>query len=577
MKDLLASQSADALLVETLIIILASVCAVALLARARLPAVLGYLVAGWAVGPHGLALMSASVQTRFLAELGVIFLMFMVGLEFSVPAINRARGDVLGGGTLQVGLTCLAIAGALVLLGASWPAAIVLGGAVAMSSTALALKQLADQGEVSSEHGRRALGVLLFQDLAALPFLVMVGAWQRSGQVSVIEILRELAIAAAVLVTAALCSRPVFRAVLFWVARVKSADLFLLSVLLLALGTAYGAHVAGLAPSIGAFLAGMVIGEGDFRHQVEDDVRPFRDLLLGLFFVTVGMEVNPSIIALAPWAVLVWIMVLVPGKALLAVLAGLCRRWPLPEAVRISVILAHGGEFGLLLLTQASAAGIIGADTAQPALLALVVTMGLAPVLIQHNGVIAKFILWWWLRSPPTADESTDSSSDTQSELVLICGYGRVGRLVATVLEQAQVAFIVLEWDVVCFRQARDNGHRVVFGDASRKHILQAAGLERARLLVITFDRQPAVGKILHHAHEIRPDLRSIVSAADDRTVSSLALTDSAAVFPENLAAGLALADQALLLSGFAQEEAARVITDVRLRLNPELRGHVGI
>ena len=170
MKELLASQSADALLVGTLIIIFASVCAVALLARARLPAVLGYLVAGWAVGPHGLALMSASVQTRFLAELGVIFLMFMVGLEFSVPAINRARGDVLGGGSLQVGLTCLAIAGALVLLGASWPAAIVLGGAVAMSSTALALKQLADQGEVSSEHGRRALGVLLFQDLAACRF-----------------------------------------------------------------------------------------------------------------------------------------------------------------------------------------------------------------------------------------------------------------------------------------------------------------------------------------------------------------------------------------------------------------------
>jgi CPA2 family monovalent cation:H+ antiporter-2 len=578
MPQLLATHSADALLIESLVVIAAAVCAVSVLTRFGLPGVIGYLLAGWAIGPHGLRLMAESHETRFLAELGVIFLMFMVGLDFSIPALMRARRNVLGGGTLQVVLTAAVVAGCLVLLGAKWPAAIVLGGAVAMSSTAIALKQLADQGEVGSEHGRLALGILLFQDLATLPFLVLVGAHQAGGEPHALDVLRQMGIAAVVLVSAAVISRPLFRGVLSWVARAKSADLFLLSVLLLALGTAYGARLAGLAAPIGAFLAGMVIGESDFRHQVEDDIRSFRDVLLGLFFVTVGMELNPSVVTVSPLTVVAWIIIFVPGKAMIAAISGALLGWPAQMAVRVAVVLAHGGEFGLLLLTQAIAAGTIAPQVGHPALLALALTMGIAPVLIQRNDRIARIVAATLWRLTATAEQAaiTDESRH-QGSRVLICGYGRVGRLVATVLEAANVPYVAIESDLTRFRRAREKGHRIVFGDASRRSVLEAAGLPQASLLIVTFDRRPAVERLLHHARQRHPGLRSIVSTTDDRDFSALTMGGIAAVFPENLAAGLALADQALILSGFTQEDAARVITEVRARLNPELSGRVGV
>ncbi|TYL96396.1 potassium:proton antiporter, partial [Bradyrhizobium rifense] len=295
---------ADDLLIKTLVVILASVCAISLVARLRFPAAGGYLLAGLVIGPHGLQLITASDEARFLAELGIIFLMFMVGLEFSLSAMITARRDVFGAGSLQVGFTVFIVTGIAALSGVSLSGAVLLGGAVAMSSTAITLKQLVDQGEVSSQQGRLVLGILLFQDLAVLPFLVVLGGWQPGGGSEPLGALRQLATATIALVAAAFICKPVFRTWLTWVARTNSADLFLLTVLLLALGTAFVGHVAGLSGPIGAFLAGMVVGESDFRHQVEDDIRPFRDILLGLFFVTVGMEVDPSTVVVAPMSVL---------------------------------------------------------------------------------------------------------------------------------------------------------------------------------------------------------------------------------------------------------------------------------
>src|SRR6195256_1787309 len=361
----------DALLIKTLVVILASVCAISLVARARLPAAGGYLLAGLVIGPHGLQLIATSDETRFLAELGIIFLMFMVGLEFSLSAMIAARRDVFGAGSLQVGFTVLMVAGLAMLGGIGLPTAVLLGGAVAMSSTAITLKQLVDQGDISSHQGRLVLGILLFQDLAALPFLVVLGGWELGAGPEPLGALRQIGIAAIALGVAAFVCQPVFRTWLSWVARTNSADLFLLTVLLLALGTAFAGHLAGLSSPIGAFLAGMVVGESDFRHQVEDDIRPFRDVLLGLFFITVGMQVTPSIILFAPLSVLAWLLVFMPVKALLAFLIGWFMRWPTPAGSRVAVILAHGGEFGLLLLTQATHVGAMEPGGGQPALLAL--------------------------------------------------------------------------------------------------------------------------------------------------------------------------------------------------------------
>ncbi len=264
---------ADVLLIKTLVVILASVSSISLVARAGLPAAGGYLLAGLVIGPHGLHLIATSDETRFLAELGIIFLMFMVGLEFSFSAMIAARRDVFVAGSLQVGLTVLIVAGIAMLWGVGLPTAVLLGGAVAMSSTAITLKQLVDQGDVSSQQGRLVLAILLFQDLATLPFLVVLGGWKQSGGPEPLETLRQLGIAAGALGIAAFVCKPVFRTWLTWVARTNSADLFLLTVLLLALGTAFAGRLAGLSAPIGAFLAGMVVGESVSRRPVRPVLR----------------------------------------------------------------------------------------------------------------------------------------------------------------------------------------------------------------------------------------------------------------------------------------------------------------
>ncbi|UFW46332.1 MULTISPECIES: cation:proton antiporter domain-containing protein [Bradyrhizobium] len=568
---------ADDLLIKTLVVILASVCAISLVARLRFPAAGGYLLAGLVIGPHGLQLIAASDEARFLAELGIIFLMFMVGLEFSLSAMITARRDVFGAGSLQVGFTVFVVTGIAALSGMSLSGAVLLGGAVAMSSTAITLKQLVDQGEVSSQQGRLVLGILLFQDLAVLPFLVVLGGWQPVGGSEPLGALRQLATATIALGAAAFVCKPVFRTWLTWVARTHSADLFLLTILLLALGTAFVGHVAGLSGPIGAFLAGMVVGESDFRHQVEDDIRPFRDILLGLFFVTVGMEVDPSTVVVAPMSVLAWIAVCVPGKAFVMIQVGAIMRWPAPVAVRAALILAHGGEAGLLLLTQAMRVNALEANVGQPALLALAASMALGPMLIQESSRFAELVRGASHRLKARAEEAAirEESRDL-SDHVILCGCGRVGRPVALVLDAAKAPYIAIEFDLTRFRRAKTSGHKVVFGDAGRKRVIEAAGVARARLVVVTFDRRHLIERILHYVRQQNPAAASVVSAADDQEISSLALAGASTVFPENIAAGLALADQVLLVCGFSQDNAANIITAVRAELHPELRGHVG-
>jgi CPA2 family monovalent cation:H+ antiporter-2 len=346
---------------------------------------------------------------------------------------------------------------------------------------------------------------------------------------------------------------------------------------LLALGTSFAGSVAGLSAPIGAFLAGMVVGESDFRHHIEDDIRPFRDVLLGLFFVTVGMEVNPSTALVAPMTVLAWMAVCMPGKALVIILVGAIMRWPASVGVRAALILAHGGEAGLLLLTQAMRVNAIEPSVGQPALLALAACMALGPMLIQASSRIAELVGGAHHRLKADAEEAAiREESQYLDNHVVLCGWGRVGRPVALVLEAARTPYIAIESDLIRFRRAKKSGHKVVFGDAGRKRVMEAAGVARARLVVITFDRSHLIERVLHHARRYNPKLSSIVSAADDQELSVLARAGVTTVFPENVAAGLALADQVLLACGFAQDDAARIVTAVRAEIHPELRGHVG-
>ena len=442
----------NSLLTETLIVIVAAACAVGLLDGSEFPPIVGYLLAGLAIGPHGFALLAPSEGTEFLSELGVVLLMFMVGLEFSLPKMIAARATVFGAGGLQVALTTLIVAAAANLLGIDWPAAIVMGGVVAMSSTAITLKQLADDGELGSQHGRLAVGILLFQDLATLPFLVLVGAGH-GGDFSGLTLLRQLLIAALAFVIIAVVARPVFRTALAWAAHARSAELFLLCSLMLALGTAFAAHGAGLSPPIGAFLAGMVVGESDFRHQIEDDIRPFRDVLVGLFFVTIGMQVD-----------------LAHHRRRAARGAGLDARLP----PRQGALVARGRE-GAALARSCRASGRrhpgarrrVRSAAAHPGhrrrrdrpgpgyamLVALAFTMGLAPILIQRSGALADLVA---RRHRPPGRGEEEAVARGSREAGRSCHPVRLwsGRPAGgVVLDAAKIPYLAIESDLTRFRE----------------------------------------------------------------------------------------------------------------------------
>jgi CPA2 family monovalent cation:H+ antiporter-2 len=559
----------DDLLARTLMLLGASGLAVGFFSAFRMPAVMGYLLVGVALGPHALDLIDSAEDTRFLAELGLIFLMFMVGLEFSIPTILRARRDVLVAGSIQVGITIALVTTGLVLTGVAVQPAIIIGGAIAMSSTAVTLKQLAEQGEITSRHGRLSLGILLFQDLATLPLIILVGAWSQNGSLAPMAILNQMAVATVALLAAAVIARPLIRFGFSWVLKSRSADLFLLWVLMTALGTAYVVHLAGLAPPIGAFVAGMVIGESEFRHRVEEDIRPFRDVLVGLFFITVGMSIDLSAIANFPGAILLWVLVFVLAKALLVFVTGLMTGVQRDASARTAVILAHGGEFGLLLLSLALQSGLVSPEQGQPVLIALALTMGLAPLIIQRNH---------WAESPFGLRERRMAATEALMRMqsgglqnhVILCGCGRMGRLVATVLETAGTSYIAIESDLRRFRAADRQNREVVFGDAGHHRILEAAGLNRALLVVITFDHLDTVERILHRIKALESGPASLVSTADDLDMARFTELDATAVFPENLSAGLELADRALLLCGKTQDDSARIVNAVRAELVDE-------
>ncbi|RUM23886.1 potassium:proton antiporter [Rhizobium vallis] len=565
------------LLTQCLSMIMVSAAAVGLLAVFRMPAAMGYLLGGLAIGPYGLHLVALGDDTLFLAELGLIFLMFMVGLEFSLTTLLAARTDVLLAGSLQVGATLATIAAVLWSLGLDPRIAILLGGAVAMSSTAVAMKQLAEQGEISSQHGRFALGILLFQDIATIPLLVAVDSWSRQASVDPFDLVERLGLAAIALIAVSIIARPLVHTLLAGASKSRSSDLFLLTALFTALGAAYIAHLAGLALPIGAFIAGMVIGGSDFQHRVEDDLRPFRDVLVGLFFVTVGMQIDFRLIVVSPYAILAWCAVFLFGKVLITFVVGLMLHRSAAIALRVAVILAHGGEFGLLLLTLAMNTGLLTSEVGQSVLIALALTMGLAPLLIQHSAKLVEHLVGDRRARVAATENAICTTSQSLDRHVVLCGCGRVGRLVATAFEAAKIPHVAIESDLARFKEAQRQGHSIVHGDAAHRRILSAAGLARARLVVITFDRHSAVERILKFAGEQQMAIPCIVSMADDRDITALVKAGAKVVFPENLAAGLALADQSLLLCGLTQEEAGRIITTLRAELNPELRKRVGI
>jgi len=562
---------------ETLPIILmllgASVLTVILFRRLNLPPVLGYLLVGTLIGPHALNLVAGFSGAQHLAEFGVVFLMFSIGLEFSLPKLYAMKRIVFGLGILQV-LATLAVVTAIVIgLGLSWQAGVALGGTLAMSSTAVLTKLLNDRLELDAKHGREVMGVLLFQDLAVVPLLILIPSFSRSPEQ--MAVLMGVAVLKAVVVLSLVLffGQRLLRKWFFIVARGKSAELFMLNVLLITLGLAYLTELAGLSLALGAFVAGMLISETEYRHQVEEDIKPFRDVLMGLFFVTIGMMLDvPLVLRNFPLVLAVLASLLLVKFALVAGLSRLFGSAP-GTAMRSGLWLCAGGEFGFVLLSEIRSMDLAPSLALQMVLAALVLSLLLAPIIVLYSDrLVLRFASSEWLLRSMELTMVAAQSMSTERHAV-ICGFGRSGQYLARFLSQEEISYVALDLDPERVREAAAAGENVVYGDATRHETLVAAGISRASVLIVTFADTRAAEKVLHHVRELKPELPVVVRTLDEKDYETLHRAGAAEVVPESLEASMMLASHAMFHVGVPINRVLKRVRQTRMARYRTLRG----
>jgi monovalent cation:H+ antiporter-2, CPA2 family len=527
-----------------------AVVTVVLFRRINMPAILGYLIVGVAIGPHAAGLVPDSEGTRYLAEFGVVFLMFSIGLEFSLPQLVAMRKVVFGFGLLQVLVTIL-VAGSIALLaGQTWQAALVIGGVLSMSSTAIISKVLAEQAALHSPHGKQTMGVLLFQDLAVIPLLVLVPALSLSGEEMISSVGLSLLKAAAALALILFLGQRLMRPLFHLVASQKSSELFVLTVLLVTLGLALATEMAGVSLALGAFLAGMLIAETEYRYQVEDDIKPFRDVLLGLFFITIGMLLNFSALWQNFVYVLLVIVALLSIKFLIVLGMSFAFGHDRAVALRVALALAPAGEFSFVLLSVADKSGTLPTNVLQIVLAGCIISMLFSPLLFKYMEKIVLYLVAseWELRAVQLQQLAVQSMM--KKGHVIIAGYGRSGQSLARFLEREKISIIALDGDPMRVKQASAAGESVMFGDASKREVLTAAGIARASALVISFADTHTAMRILAHVRTLKPDLPVIVRTFDDTDVQKLRDAGADEIVAEVVEGSLMLATQTMLLLG---------------------------
>ena len=544
--------------------------AVIVFRRFNLPPVLGYLFVGSLIGPHALNLMSDISRMQHLAEFGVVFLMFSIGLEFSLPKLYAMKRIVFGLGLLQVAVSMVVITTLIMIFGVQWQLGIALGGVFAMSSTAVLTKLLTERMQLDSAHGREIMGVLLFQDLAVVPLLVVIPALtqppEKLAMLLGIALLKAVVVLALILVFGQKLMRKWFH----FVARAKSSEVFVLNVLLITLGLATLTELAGLSLALGAFVAGMLISETEYRLQVEEDIKPFRDVLMGLFFVTIGVKLDMQILLGLWWQVLLALAALLAIKGLIVGLLS----WRLGStpgnAIRSALWLCAGGEFGFVLLGEIAH---LPKNIEQIALTVLVLSMLAAPFIVHYSErIVMRFSANEWLLRSMQLTQIAASSMGTEKHAI-VCGFGRSGQYLARILEQEGIHYIALDLDPDRVREAAGAGETVVFGDASRKEALMAAGLMRASIIIVTVSDTALAEKILHHIKDLRPDLPVVVRTLDERDMERLTRAGAAEVVPEALEASLMLASHALVLLGTPLNRVLKRIRQTRSERYSLLRG----
>ncbi|MCA3239135.1 MAG: cation:proton antiporter [Curvibacter sp.] len=566
----------------TLVYLLAAVLGVVAFRSLRLPPMLGYLAVGVVIGPNALALAQNSTGVSHLAEFGVVFLMFAIGLEFNLPRLRAMRRHVFGLGLLQVLLTmAFTMVGSYLLellvpglWDTSWQSALALSGVMAMSSTAIVVKLMADRLELESEHGKRVMGILLFQDLAVVPLLVLIPALGSPTNEMLSALGLALLKATALLTLLLVGGQRLMRRWLTAVARHKSNELFMLNLLLITLGLAWLTEAAGLSLALGAFVAGMLIAETEFKHEVEADIRPFHDVLLGLFFITIGMMLDWSIV-LQRWPLVFMLMGLsLLLKLVLITVLTLALGATAGVALRTGLYLTQAGEFGFVLLSLTYEQGLIEPVMLNPILASMVLSMLATPfIIMSSNRVVMRLVSSEWLQQSLQMTSIARQSINT-SRHVIICGYGRCGQNLARMLDGERIPHLALDLDPDRVSQATAAGDAVAFGDAARLQALMAAGLSRASAVVVTYLDVPSALKVLGHVRSHAPHVPVIVRTQDDHALERLRAAGATEVVPEAIEGSLMLASHALALVGVPMRRVIRLVQDQRDARYSLLRGY---
>ncbi len=525
-------------LLQVIVILMAAVAGVMASLRLGLGSVLGYLVAGAVIGPTGFGLIRDLETTRALAEFGVVFLLFTVGLELPLERIKVMSAKVFGLGIAQVFVTAAAIAAVAHAFGLAPVPAAVIGGGLALSSTAIVLQLMSERGELTSRFGRAAFAVLLVQDLAVAPFLVVVVALGGSGEfVPSVLWLAGLKMIVAVIALLGV-GRIALRHVFWPVAEIRNPEIFAALTILVVLGTGWVTQLAGMSMAFGAFLAGMMLAETTYRHQVGAVIQPFRGLLLGLFFITVGMSLDFALTRQHAWLIAALLAALLVGKAFLLVILSLLSGLTRAQSLRLGLTLAQGGEFAFVLLGAAMAGGVVGPEIGQVLLVVVGLSLILTPILAKAGVALADRM------EASEAAEAGEAAIETEvrSGHVVIAGFGRVGGAVAARLQAAGIPFVAVDLNPHRITEARASGHPVYYGDISRPEILAALNVETARSLVLTVDQPATTAQLVAMVSYIFPDLKVYARARDSAHANELRKMGAHIVVPELVETGFALA-----------------------------------
>lgn len=553
---------------QLLLILVGAVVATTLFRRLNMPPILAYIAVGVVIGPYALQ-MADPHKMELMSELGVVFLLFMLGLEFSLPRMIAMRRLVFGLGALQVAMTAVALILISLALGIDINSAIVIAGALALSSTAVVTRELLRLNQLSAPHGQISFGILLFQDLAAVFFLIIVPVLgSNGGQINSDELFLSLLQGAGLLLVLLVLGRTILPALFKEIARSRSDELFVLMALVTALAAAWITHAAGLSMALGGFLAGMMLGESHYKHQLEADIRPFRDVLLGLFFVTVGMQLNlETLISNWQWILLCGASLMLLKASIIALLVGRINRDG-HNAVRAALCLAQGGEFGFALLALGLGHGVISSELNAIITATIILSMVITPLLIGFNGKIASLLLREKVPESasvkePSIEELNDASEHLDGH-VIICGFGRVGQIVARFLRPLDIPYIAIDSDPFRTHEAAQAGEPMFYGDARRGDILKAIGAERARLLILTVPDHAESMAALKQIKRNCPDLPVLVRTQDDSKLELYQKAGAAEVVPEALEGSLMLVSHILTLLDIPEEDIRSRIDAVR-------------